>query len=130
MHSSIDLLLSRIKAGLPVDFNDTQQVIKQYYQYHPVCFTNGPESDQLINEAGTNEGSCRIFYFARLHGLNESETLHLFGAFYREDVMVHPEGQNHPNIRQFMKYGWGGIHYQEGSHPCLVLRTNPLVAEA
>jgi hypothetical protein len=130
MQDSLTQFLHRIKSGLPVEFNATQTLINNNYHYTPARFTNGSGVEQWVNEAGSNEGSCRIFYFARLHGLTEPETLQLFGTYYRHDVLLHPEGQDHPNIRQFMKYGWKGIHYQEGTHPCLVLRTHPLTQEA
>lgn len=119
----------RVRAGLPVDFSDTLAFIDKYYEYNPTRFSNGLGAETLVNESGQNEGSCRIFYFARLHGLTESETLNLFGHHYRIDVLSRPEGQNHANIRTFMKYGWMGVHHDDGDPPCLVLRTTPLSNE-
>ena len=65
-----------------------------------------------MNEAGENNGSCKVFSFAKLKGLNEEETLALFGDFYRTDVLANPEGSDHQNIRNFMQYGWDGIAFQ------------------
>ena len=43
-----------------------------------------------------------------LAGLSKEETLALFGGYYR-DVVATPEGDDHPNIRNFMKSGWDGV---------------------
>ncbi|MFK7815738.1 MAG: HopJ type III effector protein, partial [Gammaproteobacteria bacterium] len=32
--------------------------------------------------------------------------------YYRDDVLQNPEGDNHQNIRNFMKTGWGGITFE------------------
>ncbi len=40
------------------------------------------------------------------------ETLLLFSEFYREDVLKNPEGTDHQNIRNFMKFGWEGIVFE------------------
>jgi len=90
-----------------VDFNDVMEVIKRHYTYAGSAFTNG----ELINEMGTNEGSCKIFYFAKLLKLSEQQTLACFGEYYRKDVLENPEGNDHGNIRNFMKTGWAGISF-------------------
>jgi HopJ type III effector protein. len=36
--------------------------------------------------------------------------LALFGEFYR-DVLATPEGDDHQNIRNFMKTGWAGVQF-------------------
>ncbi|MGH8558319.1 MAG: HopJ type III effector protein [Methylococcales bacterium] len=41
----------------------------------------------MENDAGTNEGSCKIFFFALLHGLEKDKTLKLFGDYYRIDIL-------------------------------------------
>ena len=111
MNSELKAFLDRVKSGQPVDFQDTISVITKNYQYTPTRFSNGSGSDVVVNDAGTNEGSCKIFGFARLHGLNEADTLGLFGDYYRKDVLENSEGQDHRNIRNFMKYGWAGIQF-------------------
>lgn len=94
-------------------FNDVIYVITTRYHYTPSRFTNGGGDDQVINEAGKNEGSCKLFAFAKLNGLNESETLACFGHYYRDDVLKHPDGSDHANIRTFMRHGWSGIHFDQ-----------------
>ncbi|MEJ2766381.1 HopJ type III effector protein [Photobacterium sp. MCCC 1A19761] len=94
-----------------VGFEQVIQTINTHYHYTPTTFSNGLGKETLVNPAGSNEGSCRIFAFAYLHQLSEAETLACFGQFYRQDVLQNPEGQDHMNIRNFMKYGWQGINF-------------------
>lgn len=93
---------------LSVEFSEVMRVINAFYDYEPTAFTNG----ELKNAAGSNEGSCKIFAFATLNGLTEAQTLACFGTYYRDDVLAHPEGTDHGNIRNFIKHGWGGIKFQ------------------
>lgn len=95
-----------------VDFQDVMLTIAELYNYTPVQFSNGIGEDLLINHAGENEGSCKIFAFAQLHGLSKKETLACFGKYYREDVLQHPEASNHLNIRTFIRHGWHGIQFE------------------
>ncbi|MCV6587645.1 MAG: HopJ type III effector protein [Marinobacterium sp.] len=90
-----------------LDFEDTMAVIAANYDYQPCAFKNG----ELCNEAGQNEGSCKIFAFARLNNLDEAQTLTCFGRFY-QDVLATPDGDDHGNIRNFMQQGWAGIHFE------------------
>lgn len=92
-----------------IDFEDTIQLINQLYNYHPSGFSNGL-SQPMINQAGQNEGSCRIFAFAQLNQLSEAQTLACFGRFYQE-VLNDPQGTGHGNIRAFMRDGWAGISF-------------------
>lgn len=108
----IDELIGRVKAGEPVSFQQVIAAIEMHYRYAPCRFYNGLGADPLVNEAGTNEVSCKIFFFARLHGLDQQLTLSLFGDYYRHDVLGDPEGRNHGNIRRFMRDGWSGIRYE------------------
>lgn len=91
-----------------IEFDQVMQVIADHYRYTPTRFNNGP----VVNEAGTNEGSCKIFAFAQLNNLSEMETLALFGRYYREDVMGNPAGEDHANIRNFILDGWLGIQFE------------------
>ncbi len=90
-----------------IEFTDTMAVIEANYEYTATQFVNG----QQVNAAGENAGSCKIFAFAQLHNLDEASTLACFGAYYREDVLNHPQGSDHQNIRQFMNTGWQGIQF-------------------
>lgn len=109
---TLNAFLDKIKDGLPVSFHETILVITENYNYIPTEFHNGLDGDVLINASGTNEGSCKIFAFAKLHGLDSQKTLGLFGDYYRIEVLENPNGDNHRNIRNFMKYGWDGIKLQ------------------
>lgn len=92
-----------------VTFSETMAIIDRYYQFTPGAFRNGT----LNNAAGENNGSCKLFAFARRHGLSELQTLHCFGDYYRDDVLTSPDGDDHRNIRQFMQSGWDGIVYRD-----------------
>ena len=91
-----------------ITFNDTIAVIDAHYDFTPSAFRNG----ELQNEAGQNNGSCKDFSFAKLHNLTLQQTLHCFGSYYRDDVLKHPQGTDHQNIRNFIKTGWEGIVFQ------------------
>lgn len=92
-----------------LSFDDTIATIDAEYDFSPTFFING----QQINQANENNGSCKIFSFAKLHSLNKDETLHLFGDFYRNDVLKHPNNKDHQNIRQFIEHGWQGISFEQ-----------------
>ncbi|WP_428035878.1 HopJ type III effector protein [Amphritea sp.] len=100
--------IEQLDSNSGFDFEDTIDVITANYDYAPVRFSNG----ELVNEAGTNEGSCKIFAFALLHNLSQQQTLNCFGRFYRNDVLEHPQGTDHGNIRNFMRHGWSGISFE------------------
>jgi hypothetical protein len=91
-----------------IAFTDTIAVIDALYNFTPTAFKNG----ELMNEAGQNNGSCKLFAFAQLQNLTPAETLACFGVYYRDDVLKHPGANDHQNIRNFIKHGWGGIKYQ------------------
>lgn len=96
-----------------VEFNDVIETIDNEYTYTPSKFTNGLDDDVVISESGTNEGSCKIFAFAALNDLSTEQTLACFGKYYREDVLQHPEGSDHANIRTLMKYNLDDIFFYD-----------------
>jgi hypothetical protein len=105
----LDTFLKRLKETPgSIAFNDTIALIDAMYEFTPTAFTNGA----LHSEAGQNNGSCKIFSFARLQRLTPQQTLHCFGDYYRKDVLGNPEGSDHQNIRNFMKSGWEGISFE------------------
>ena len=107
---SVRKLLEKIRQNPDgIGFDEVIATIKDHYHYTPTRFSNGLGEARVINEAGQNEGSCRIFAFAQLHRLNQVETLCCFGKFYREDVLGNPAGNDHANIRNFMRDGWAGV---------------------
>lgn len=96
-----------------VEFDDVIRLISDHYEYIATRFSNGFGPDCVVNEAGSNEGSCKIFAFAQQHHLDKEETLACFGKFYRIDVLQHPDGTDHANIRTFMRHGWDGIRFDQ-----------------
>ena len=103
------MLLHQLKTSLEtIDFKEVIAYIDEHYDFTPTKFTNG----NTVNEAGANNGSCKIFSFAKLHKLSKEETLALFGDFYRTDVLKNPEGSDHQNIRNFQQFGWDGISFE------------------
>lgn len=105
---SVNALINKLtKTPESVEFSEVIEIIQQYYHYTATNFTNG----DVINQAGTNEGSCKIFAFAKLNQLNEQQTLACFGDYYRKDVLQHPENSDHANIRSFIQSGWAGITF-------------------
>jgi len=100
-----DLLETIHTSPSSVEFNEVMAVIADHYVYTPSAFKNGG----LENRSDQNQGSAKILAFAQLNGLTELQTLACFGSYYRDDVLGHPEGQDHGNIRNFMKHGWGGV---------------------
>ena len=110
---TVEELIHKIStAPEAVDFTEVITTIDDAYQYTPARFSNGTGSKRVINEAGSNEGSCKILAFARLNELTEQQTLNCFANYYREDVLQHPDNDDHANIRNFMLSGWEGIEFE------------------
>lgn len=102
---NIDTFLEKLNtASEALVFADTMAVIDANYQFTETAFSNGDTE----NAAGENNGSCKLFAFAKLQNLNEQQTLNCFGQFYR-DVLATPSGDDHQNIRNFMRSGWSGL---------------------
>ena len=105
--SLADFLSQLDTSAETVSFEQVMQVISDNYNYVPATFSNG----DLLNEVGTNEGSCKIFYFAKLNKLTQQQTLACFGHFYRDDVVNNPHGNDHGNIRNFIQSGWDKVDF-------------------
>jgi len=90
-----------------LEFSELMNVIDAEYEFSETAFTNG----ELLNKAGENSGSCKLFAFGKLNELTKQQTLDCFGAYYREDVLQNPDLDNHQNIRNYMKTGWAGIQF-------------------
>lgn len=106
----LNKFITRIVNAEPVTFAETLEIIDQFYTYTPCAFSNGL-SHPVLNPAGTNQGSCKVFAFAQLHQLDQQQTLRLFGEHY-QSVLQHPDADDHQNIRRFMQDGWPGINYE------------------
>ncbi|MBO6754383.1 MAG: HopJ type III effector protein [Spongiibacter sp.] len=100
-------LLQQLADGT-ADFADVISHIDTHYDFQPTAFRNG----DTYNDAGTNNGSCKIFAFGKLKGLSPQQTLNAFGDYYRKDVLQNPEGSDHANIRNFIQHGWEGIDFE------------------
>lgn len=106
---TITAFLERLQSNpKAITFQNTIQVIEENYNFTPTAFQNGNQ----YNKVGENNGSCKIFAFAKLSNLSKETTLACFGAYYFEDVLQNPEGTDHQNIRNFMQTGWGGIQFE------------------
>ncbi|HSC66754.1 MAG TPA: HopJ type III effector protein [Cellvibrio sp.] len=106
---AIDAFIAKLNtAPDSIQFGDTIALIDAHYDFTPSAFQNG----KIKNEAGKNSGSCKLFSFAKLQGLTETQTLSCFGDYYRVDVLEHPEAQDHQNIRNFIQYGWSGLSFE------------------
>jgi len=92
----------------PQPFTDVIAVIDAEYVFTSTAFSNGEQQ----NDAGSNNGSCKIFAFGRMHQLSEQMTLNAFGDFYTKDVLDNPTGSDHANIRNFMRGGWAGVKFE------------------
>lgn len=108
--NKIEEIINQLKnSPETVEFKDVIDAINSGYNYIPTRFVNGPEDERVINEAGENEGSCKIFTFAKINDLSPEQTLNCFGRYYRDDVLKNPQKTDHQNIRIFMRYGWEQI---------------------
>jgi hypothetical protein len=106
MKEQLDTLLQKLKEKTLV-FKDVIAFIETYYQHQPTAFKNG----ETYNEATQNQGSAKVFAFAKINKLSEADTLYLFREHYQA-VLDTPNGTDHQNIRQFMKHGWAGISFE------------------
>lgn len=91
-----------------IDFQEVILYIDKNYKFTPTKFVNG----NTTNQVNQNNGSCKVFSFAKLNNLSKDETLALFGDFYRTDVLQNPTGDDHQNIRNFIEFGWKGISFE------------------
>lgn len=106
---TIPAYISQIKSSPEtLEFGALMELISAHYTFTPTEFSNGG----ITNLADQNQGSCKLFAFAKLHALDKAHTLASFGVYYREDVMQNPSGDDHQNIRNFMIYGWDGIAFK------------------
>lgn len=90
-----------------VEFADVIDTIDTHYRFSETRFTNG----NTTNEAGQNNGSCKILAFGQQHQLTVESTLACFGKIYSTEVLGNPDGDDHQNIRQFMIHGWSGVNF-------------------
>ncbi|MCH1931190.1 HopJ type III effector protein [Shewanella sp. A25] len=107
-HNTDELITQLNHAPEQVEFNDVIALIDSTFAFTPTEFTNG----QVNNPANQNNGSCKLLSLAQYLKLSKEHTLALFGSFYRVDVLQHPDGTDHANIRNFMLTGHGGVSFK------------------
>ena len=103
-------MLGTAEKRADISFDLTMEVIADMYDYRDVAFSVG----DVVSAAGDNKGSSKIFAFAKIAGLEASTTLALFGAYFYDDVLKHPDGSDHANIRAFMAGGWDCVAFPDG----------------
>jgi len=103
--NTTEYLKKVMQAPEKLEFSELMDVIDKEYHFKHSAFRNG----ELDNTENENMGSCKIFSFGQLHGLSADQTLACFGAYFREDVLQNPNGDDHQNIRNFMQTGWDGV---------------------
>lgn len=106
MNDQLITLLEDLKTN-SVSFSDVISLLEEQYQHVPTAFQNG----FVYNEATQNQGSAKVFAFAKLQELGAEDTLYLFAEHY-QSVLAHPDAEDHQNIRQFMLHGWDGIRFE------------------
>ena len=95
-----------------VAFNEVMAKVDECFDFEPTAYASGIDSPrETRNAAGTNNGSCKTFYFAKMRGLSEDAALRLFCEHY-EDVLRTPDGDSHANIRAFMENGYAGLAFE------------------
>ncbi|MFD0992692.1 HopJ type III effector protein [Tenacibaculum geojense] len=90
-----------------IKFSETIAVIENTYDFTPSSFKNG----NMFNEETQNQGSCKVFSFALEENLSKEATLACFGEHYN-NVLENPDGDDHQNIRNFMKTGFEGLSFE------------------
>jgi len=106
MKEQLSALITGLKENT-IAFNDVIGFIETYYKHQPTAFKNG----DAYNEATQNQGSAKVFAFAKLNNLSAEDTLYLFAEHY-QSVLANPDGADHQNIRQFMAHGWPGVVFE------------------
>ena len=105
MNNILQFVEKVIKNPSSITFTETIAIIDSNYNFIPTAFKNGNH----FNNVNENNGSCKIFAFAKINNLDKEVTLTLFGSYYFDDVLKNPNGSDHQNIRNFMFFGWDEI---------------------
>ncbi len=106
MTDKINTLLKNLREN-KIPFSNVIALIDAEYNYTPMAFKNG----ETLNLATQNQGSAKVFSFAKLNNLSSDATLFLFAEHYQA-VLTNPTGNDHQNIRQFIDNGWSGIEFE------------------
>ncbi|WP_334059411.1 HopJ type III effector protein [Alteromonas sp. S005] len=106
--STQDLIQAVTNSPETIEFKDVIALVDSAFVFTPSAFING----DVKNEANQNNGSCKLLALGQHLNLNQARTLALFGRFYREDVLNNPNGDDHANIRNFIKTGHEGVVFE------------------
>jgi hypothetical protein len=101
-------LINKVKQTEIILFAEVIETIDAHFVFTPTYFKNG----DVVNEANTNNGSCKVFSFANKYCLSAQETVLLFGEHYQK-VLKTPNDNDHQNIRNFMKFGWDKLEFEK-----------------
>ena len=96
-----------VNKPVSIEFHEVITLIDDSYAFTATEFKNG----DITNAPKQNNGSCKLFAFAKMHHFSKEDTLACFGVYYNKYVLEAPQGDDHQNIRNFMKYGWDGISF-------------------
>lgn len=107
MQEQLSVLVEKAKSN-NLFFQETLEFINLFYIHTPGAFRNG----EMFNGPDENQGSARVFAFAKKNHLDQATTLALFAEHY-QSVLADPDGSNHQNIRQFMINGLEGIAFDD-----------------
>ncbi|MBC7653532.1 MAG: HopJ type III effector protein [Oligoflexus sp.] len=105
MKSKIQTLIQNLKDS-KTQFSEVISFIDENYNHTATAFKNGDAN----NESNQNQGSAKVFSFAKMNGLTKENTLSLFAEHY-QSVLETPNDTDHQNIRQFIVNGWDGIKF-------------------
>jgi len=106
MKEQLITLIENLRENL-MPFNEVVEFIEANYYYQPTAFKNG----DVYNEATQNQGSAKVFAFAKINNLSVEDTLCLFAEHY-QSVLANPNAADHQNIRQFIVNGWPGVVFE------------------
>jgi hypothetical protein len=90
-----------------IPFSAVIEFIETYYKHQPTAFKNG----DAYNESTQNQGSAKVFAFAKINNISAADTLYLFAEHY-QSVLANLTATDHQNIRQFMAHGWPGVVFE------------------
>jgi hypothetical protein len=109
-NSACDLFNANLEmSGDDLTFEEFITHCDENYEDGLIEFKNG----DIVNKPNENHGSAKVLSYAALADFDQETTLKLWGQYYR-DVKANPEGDDHQNIRNFMKYGWEGVDFYNG----------------
>ena len=106
MKEQLLALISGLKKNT-IAFSAVIEFIETYYKHQPTAFKNG----ETYNGSTQNQGSAKVFAFAKINNLSAQDTLYLFAEHY-QSVLANPTATDHQNIRQFVAHGWPGVIFE------------------